>query len=796
MIRQLPQGQKTLKAQKRKCVRYILAAAALLAIVLLVCRLLILRPDIHSLSPLAAIAMILQASTADWVVTWGLAIVFALIAQRSRWHLAACRTYSILTLLLAALGIANITAVQMLGGPVTVQWLAFSDIANSSYMISTLLSALKLSWILGGLLVIGLYLGLIWVIAHLMGGRDVKISALFLIPILLGALSSGDTTPVGKTRNPVLAMMTSVFEPEMRLPELLDANGDPTTLRSAVSFTETLPPVPRPDTSDGTVRNVIIYVMESTGAKYISGYAPEHEVTPQIAALADASLHVTDAYAHVPTSSYSLVSILAAIVPELSPDSMTYHRPDLSFVGLPKVLAERGYKTGFFSSPDNRFQNNAGFAERAGFQTIQDSRDFDCVQGAEDDKGSTQKYLDTGNDHCLIPAVFDFVDQDPNKPFAALLWTGMTHYPYYPGEDPKQYVEEPGQNKYINAVEEDDAVFGELVQGLRDRGLFDSTLIVVVGDHGEAFGEHQLFGHITEVFEEYLRIPMIFINPTLFNGETAQRIVGLSAVAPTIVDLLDIPAPAGWQGQSLFATNRANGLMFFTAWNGLQIGYREGATKLVLNTNTDATRLTDLAADPQEQTDLSSTNPDLLAKASAKLAYWVRLHDAQTQALLGNAPTQPLDEAPPRITINASGTKFLGAPMVVVRLDGVDLGTVSVDGALPNADGAVEWADAIAQAKDYVLPAEISACPKMLELIFPNDDWAGEGLTGDTNLFLGPVTVGTNVYYPWQYRLLNEDVGNVADNIYYIWRAGTIQVDLELSPDCIVGNLTSVKNDP
>lgn len=795
MLNRSYQKSRDLLLQRQASVRHIIAAACVLAFVLMVCRAMILRPDLAEVSLPGAAMMVLRASVADWAVCWGLAGLFVLAAQLGPWPRAASLTYLILSVLLAGLGVGNITAVRMLGGPITMQWLAFSDVANSSYMIDTMLSALRLGPVLAGLALVAGYVLVTLGLGHLLRNHIGKLPLAFMVPLVIGLIPLGQSASAGKKSNPVLAMMSSVFEDNTLSPALFEsADGKSAPPRSAQSFTEILPPVPRPDTSSGEVRNVIIYVMESTGAKYVSGYNPAYDITPVIGSLASSSLVVTDAYAHVPASSYSLVSILAGITPRRSELSMTDNLPDFQFTGLPALLAAHGYRTGYFSSPDDRFQNNDGFASKAGFQVVRDSRDFNCKLDILGYEGSAESYLNTGNDHCLAAPVLDFIDKDPSQPFAALLWTGMTHYPYFPGSNPQHYVDDPDQNKYLNAVREGDASLGELVEGLRQRGLLDSTLLVVVGDHGEAFGEHGQYSHATDVYEENLRIPMIFINPKLFSGEKVDRIAGLSAVAPTITDLLGFSAPPGWQGQSLFAKDRANGLMFFTAWNGMQIGYREGSTKFVLNANTKATRLTDLAKDPTEQTDLSQTEPEVLAKASAKLASWVRLHEAQTEALLGASPAPAPDAQPAtQLVIQASGTMFKDPPQVRVRIDGQDLGILSVTNAVSNADAAVDWPEAIAKAQNFVLPATVGPCPKMLELDFLNDDWAGEGLTGDNNVFIGPVTVGQKVYEPWQYKLETEGAGNENDSVFYLWRKGTIEVPLTASPDCIVGDLAELK---
>ena len=73
--------------------------------------------------------------------------------------------------------------------------------------------------------------------------------------------------------------------------------------------------------------------------------------------------------------------------------------------------------------------------------------------------------------------------------------------------------------KYLNALHCTDKVLRELVEGLQKRDLLKSTLIVIVGDHGEAFGRHGQTSHAGGIFEENLHIPLMLINQQLFQGE-------------------------------------------------------------------------------------------------------------------------------------------------------------------------------------------------------------------------------------------------------------------------------------
>ena len=118
-----------------------------------------------------------------------------------------------------------------------------------------------------------------------------------------------------------------------------------------------------------------------------------------------------------------------------------------------------------------------------------------------------------------------FVDERPGEPFHVMAWTSATHHPYEPGprieiEDFFAGREEPfdawNMNRYLNLLKEADRQLGRLFAGLRERGLDGETLVVVTGDHGEAFGEpHGAWGHGSRLYEESVRVPLMIWNPKL-----------------------------------------------------------------------------------------------------------------------------------------------------------------------------------------------------------------------------------------------------------------------------------------
>lgn len=103
---------------------------------------------------------------------------------------------------------------------------------------------------------------------------------------------------------------------------------------------------------------------------------------------------------------------------------------------------------------------------------------------------------------------------------------------------------------YQAAVRQVDASIGRLMETLVDNDVADETAIVLAGDHGEEFQEHGHLAHYLKLYDELIQVPLVVDVP----GAEGRRIdgqIGLDDVPPTLVDLLDVDAPADWQGNSL-----------------------------------------------------------------------------------------------------------------------------------------------------------------------------------------------------------------------------------------------------
>jgi tetratricopeptide (TPR) repeat protein len=81
--------------------------------------------------------------------------------------------------------------------------------------------------------------------------------------------------------------------------------------------------------------------------------------------------------------------------------------------------------------------------------------------------------------------------------------------------------------------------------------MYDSSLIIVTGDHGEMLGEHGEAGHMYFIYESAIKVPLICKLPESNGPHRIDDIAGIIDIVPTVCDLLDIAPPAGIEGESL-----------------------------------------------------------------------------------------------------------------------------------------------------------------------------------------------------------------------------------------------------
>jgi arylsulfatase A-like enzyme len=177
--------------------------------------------------------------------------------------------------------------------------------------------------------------------------------------------------------------------------------------------------------------------------------------------------------------------------------------------------------------------------------------------------------------------------------------------------------------RYLNALHDADVSLGTLADGLRQRGLRESTLWIILGDHGEAFGQHEgNVGHTFFLYDENVHVPFIVAAPGLLQTQRrVQKVVSLVDTAPTMLDLLGVSPPEEYQGRSALDDTPEMAL-FFADYSIGMLGLRDQKWKFIYELDSGRSKLFDLNLDPFEKSDRSSEHPDRTRWYRQNLQQW------------------------------------------------------------------------------------------------------------------------------------------------------------------------------
>jgi arylsulfatase A-like enzyme len=214
----------------------------------------------------------------------------------------------------------------------------------------------------------------------------------------------------------------------------------------------------------------------------------------------------------------------------------------------------------------------------------------------------------------------------------------------------------PREALHIRAMYDAGLIFlderiGRLLQFLSQRGIYDRTLIIVTGDHGEVLGEHRHFQH-DEMWEEVIRVPLLIKRPGQTEAQVLKENYRLLDLAPTVLDLLGLRPGAEMQGRSfqgpLLGGAEQGRPVFVTRTNPEAdlAAVVIGRSKLIYRLDTGSSELFDLAADPGEVVDLSSREPGIRDQLLMILQAHLGEVDRVRRRLAGGKTVEPVDLNP------------------------------------------------------------------------------------------------------------------------------------------------------
>lgn len=369
--------------------------------------------------------------------------------------------------------------------------------------------------------------------------------------------------------------------------------------------------------------NVLFIVIDTLRADRLGAYGHGRSTSPNLDALAADGMLVPRALSTAPWTTPSIAALMASRYPtSLGIESEKARLADEALL-LAEVLQAAGYATGaavshsFCSSTWGFDQGFEGFDETnvQGHAALTTSgvtaRGKSFLDEVAEQQAPWMLWLHYFDPHCAYVEDERFPfggrgEYDGRVKSGELYRVILREWRKYKDADWREL-----ERLYDSEIARTDAGIGELLTHLDELGLADDTLVVVTADHGEEFHDHGGVGHAKTLYSEVLHVPLILRFPPAFPrfsaGQPAapEHWVSLVDVAPTVLDVAGLEIPPAFAGQSILGasprpvfatTHRAKG----------QRAIIDGDLKLIHWVTPDRFALYDLAADPGEQTDLST----------------------------------------------------------------------------------------------------------------------------------------------------------------------------------------------
>ena len=417
-------------------------------------------------------------------------------------------------------------------------------------------------------------------------------------------------------------------------------------------------PVERPDAGTAAAPaeaitggdNVVIIFVDTLRFDHlgVAGYQRAGaSLTPRLDAFAKQAVVFKRAYSQAPNTPRSVPSFLTSRYPsQVKFDKVFKNYPaiedanDLLFETLQGAgMHTVGETSHFYFCDDVRYPKICDdFPKRMRSNALQGADEWDNSEATD----IPQSNHDTAGPRIAKKAVAKLAALAQSKQkFAMLVHLFEPHSTYmeHPGYKYVEHGTASLMEKYDYEIAFDDGIIGELLDALAKDGLAANTTVVVMADHGEAFGVHSVYGqadffHGDSLYTELTHVPLMFRVP---GGKAClvDDVVQLVDLAPTVAALFGAPAPKSWIGRSLVpALSCTPGalppkpafaeLLPAPEWDheAKSMVTADGKRHVYYRTSDSKWEIYDLETDPDEKTNLADKDPHA-KELEQQLAQWI-----------------------------------------------------------------------------------------------------------------------------------------------------------------------------
>lgn len=300
------------------------------------------------------------------------------------------------------------------------------------------------------------------------------------------------------------------------------------------------PPPPAPTKPKLTGPNVLVISIDTLRADRLGCYGYPRPTSPQIDALAAESIVFEAAQSASSWTLPSMSTLMSGMSPSTHQCTQLSSRLDPSQITLAEMLRDQGYDTAIVASHvflTTSYGLQQGYTH-VDTSVVQDEQDITSHEVAERGMRWIEQQA----------AAAVHADRPP-----WLLWLHFfdPHAPYlvHPGISDAFGIESDEQ-RYDGEIAYTDLHVGRLLASLRSSPEWANTVVVIVADHGEEFGEHGHTGHGYSLHEECVRVPLIVRVPGLA-ARRVESVVPTIDLVPTLLELCQTQATHELPGVSL-----------------------------------------------------------------------------------------------------------------------------------------------------------------------------------------------------------------------------------------------------